>query len=222
VNIDLCTGRTWPLPRWPYEIRPLHTDAELAAAAALVEDRARWMADRGIPIPPHVAAAFRDTSAEVVGLYEYGGDDEEELAGCLLLHRPLTTQATGEAAGTGSLGISLVHTAPGRTLKVGWLITLWAAGFAAQLDARWVHTQAPSRHAGSDPTQDPLLVYLCSLGWQVTGSGHLPDGGAHVTRLQLPAEERGALKAALHCSVPLRVSANPASKEATSPCNRPR
>ncbi|GGU38389.1 hypothetical protein GCM10010289_69250 [Streptomyces violascens] len=221
MKTDPCAAqRIWPLPRWPYEIRPLRTDAELAAAAALVEDRARWMADRGIPLPPHVAAAFRDTSADAVGLYEYAGDDEEELAGCLLLHRPLTTQATGEAA-TRSLGISLVHTAPGRTLKVGWLITLWAADFAERIGARRVHAEALSRHAGSDPTRDPLLEYLCSLGWQVTGSGHPAEGGGRVTRLRLTAQEWEALKAALHCSVPLQVSTNPAPMGATSPCNRP-
>ncbi|MFF5488754.1 hypothetical protein [Streptomyces virginiae] len=198
--------------RAPYEMRPLNTDAERAAAAALVEDRARWLADRGIAVPYHHEAAYRDAWAEAVGLYEENTDGEEVLVGCLLLNRqPDLRPGDADAEGPG-LGISLVYTAPGRDDKVGWLITLWASDFADRINASWVHAEVPSRHTGGGNTPGRLLNHLRSIGWLITGTGLSRDGEG-VTRLRMTAQDRHGLAAMVHCTVPLQHTGKPEPKD---------
>lgn len=183
-----------------YEMRPLSTAADRAAAAALVDDRARWLAERGIRVPHHHVAAYREAWAEGVGLYEDGADDEEILIGCLLLHRqPEPRPGVTDAEGPG-LGISLVYTAPGLDVRYGWLITLWVSDFAARIGATRVHAEAPSP-ASLGNTTDPLLDYLRSLGWLITGTGINRDG-ERVARLRLNAQERDGLAGLIACAVP--------------------
>ncbi|MER6520227.1 hypothetical protein ABT246_25650 [Streptomyces sp. NPDC001553] len=173
-----------------------------ATAAALVQDRALWLAERAIMVPDHHMTAYRDAWAEAVGLYEDSTDGDEDLIGCMLLHRPPAPR-TGDTAQRRVLRISRVYTAPGRNDMVGRLLTLWAADFAARVGVAEVECEVPARHAGGDSTLGRLLDHLRSLGWLVTGTGHSRDG-ERVVRLQLAAQGRGdGLAAMVACTISL-------------------
>ncbi|MFD8882135.1 hypothetical protein ACFV0H_06375 [Streptomyces erythrochromogenes] len=188
----------------PYEMRPLSSDADRTAAAALVESRARWLAERGITVPHHHVAAYRDAWAEAVGLYEDNAAGEEILIGCLLLHRQPEPRPGDTDTQGPSLGISLVYTAPDLDDQCGWLITVWAGDFAARTGATRAHAEAPSP-AGRDHAADALLRYLRSLGWLVTGTGINRDGH-RVARLRLNAQQRDGLAGLINCTVPVDVT----------------
>ncbi|MGY3677396.1 hypothetical protein [Streptomyces sp. TE33382] len=185
----------------PYQMRPLSSDADRTAAAALVESRARWLAERGITVPHHHVAAYRDAWAEAVGLYEDNAAGEENLIGCLLLHRQPEPRPGDTDTQGSSLGISLVYTAPDLDDQCGWLITVWAGDYAARTGATRVHAEAPSP-AGGDHAADALLRYLRSLGWLVTGTGINRDGH-RVARLRLNAQQRDGLAGLINCTVPV-------------------
>ena len=67
-----------------FEMRSLSTDAERAEAAALVQDRERWLTLRGLPVPirADIPALFRAPQAELAGLFEDG-----LLLACMTLQR---------------------------------------------------------------------------------------------------------------------------------------
>ncbi|MGC4998527.1 hypothetical protein [Streptomyces sp. DT195] len=187
-------------PTWAYEMRPITTAADRAVAAALIEDRRQWLAQRGLDSPARVAEAFRDPRAEAVGLYD---DDrgQEILVGCLLLHRQ-PDPPEGYDGSSPALTVSLAYSAPGRTARAGWLITLWLADFAARTGRKWVYAEAPGRHPRFDCTPCRLLDHLRDLDWQVLGPGHDSDGH-RVVRLKLAAHAHPDLAALIHCTVPL-------------------
>ncbi|GGY13603.1 MULTISPECIES: hypothetical protein [Streptomyces] len=182
----------------PYLMRPLTSDADRAEAAALVQDRQRQLITRGIHLPDHHAAQFR-VRTNSIGLYDHGPEGEEGLAACLLLNRRLLDDdATGA-----DMTLSLVYTAPDRDDQVSWLITLWAADYAARISAPWAHGETPSRHAGRDDCVGRLLHYCEeSLQWRVTGSYYDPTGNRSV-RLRLIAQRMPELQHLITCSVPI-------------------
>lgn len=199
--------RAYRMPaRAPYEIRPLRTGADRAAAAALVQDRALWLSERGITLPHHHLIAYRDGQAEAAGLFEVAADGEELLLiGCLLLHRRPEPGTEITDAEEPWLRISLAYSAPSRSDAVGSLITLWAGDYAARTGAATVRGEAPARHPGGDATAGRLLDHLASLGWLLTGAGNGPDG-ERVARLELRAQACGALAEMIHCTLPLYTS----------------
>ncbi|MEW1569795.1 hypothetical protein AB0454_43625 [Streptomyces sp. NPDC093509] len=182
-----------------YTMRPLRTDAERAAAAALVDDRARQLTGHGITMPHHHITAYRDTRAQSVGLYEDAADGEEILLGCLMARRQAAPHPGTQNEDKPGLEISLAYTAPGLGERYGWLITLGASNLAARTGATRVHAQAPSP-PNRDET-DPLLDYLQSLGWLVTGTSITRDG-ERVAHLHLNAQERKGLSSLITCTVP--------------------
>ncbi|MGW0896767.1 hypothetical protein ACWD0G_07180 [Streptomyces goshikiensis] len=196
----------------PYGMRPLTTAADRAVAAALVEDRARWLAARGITVPRHHVAAYRAPRAEAVGLFEVGTDGEEQLAGCLLLHRQSQPRFESTDTERPGLRVSLAYTAPDRDDATGSLIMLWASDFAARTGAATVRGEAPASHTGGDRTRGRLLAHLTSIGWLITGTGHNEDG-ERVAWLELQSEARRGLDAMVHCTVPLH-AAGPALNQA--------
>ncbi|WP_079185747.1 hypothetical protein [Streptomyces sp. NBRC 110465] len=186
--------------KWVYEMRPIVTAADREVAVALVQDRGVWLAERGLDAPALHAVAFRDPRAEAVGLYE-DDDEEEVLVGCLLLHRRSVLRHRG--VDDSALTVSLAHTVPGRTDRVGWLMTMWLADYAARAGHDWVYAEAPGWHTGPDGTVGQLLSHLRDLGWQVLGSGRNPDGH-RIARLRLTAAASPGLNAMIHCTVPLQ------------------
>ncbi|MGZ9928315.1 hypothetical protein ACXNSR_00305 [Streptomyces sp. NC-S4] len=94
--------------RAPYEMRSLTSDADRAAAAALVEDRARTLAERGITVPRYHAAAFRSPQSDAVGLYEDTAGGEETRLACLLLHRT-PAPSRGKRTGGPRLDLAPLH-----------------------------------------------------------------------------------------------------------------
>ncbi|MFD6967870.1 hypothetical protein [Streptomyces sp. NPDC059949] len=198
----------------PYGMRPLTTAADRAVAAALVEDRARWLALRGITVPRHHVAAYRAPRAEAVGLFEVGADGEEQLAGCLLLHRQSQPRFGNTESERPGLRVSLAYTAPDRGDAIGSLITLWAGDFAARTGAETVRGEAPASHTGGGQSLGRLLDHLTTSGWRITGTGHNADG-ERVARLEIRAEARRGLDAMVHCTVPLH-AAGPALNQAGS------
>ncbi|MFK0181678.1 hypothetical protein ACIQVR_37605 [Streptomyces xanthochromogenes] len=183
----------------PYLMRPLTSAADRAEAAALVQDRQRQLITRGIHLPDHHAAQF-GVRTNSVGLYDHGPDGEEDLAACFLLNR-LPDDATGAG-----MTLSLAYTAPGRHDKVSQLITLWAADYAARINAPWAHGETPSWHAGRDDCVGRLLHHCEeSLTWRVTGSHYDPTGNRPV-RLRLIAQRRPELTHLITCAVPLHPS----------------
>ncbi|MEU7028886.1 hypothetical protein AB0A60_19620 [Streptomyces sp. NPDC046275] len=185
---------------WVYEMRPVVAAAEREVAAALVRDRNLWLSRRGHDAPALHVTAFRDHCAEAVGLYEEDGG-EEILVGCLLLHREPDLRSWAVDDPARALRVSLAHTAPGRTDRAGWLMTLWLADYAARAGYDWVYAEAPGRGTGPDGTGGRLLGYLRDLGWRVLGSGRTPDGH-QVVRVRLPAAASPGLAALIHCTVP--------------------
>ncbi|MFE8941108.1 hypothetical protein ACFYNX_26995 [Streptomyces sp. NPDC007872] len=178
----------------------MRTGADRAAAAALIDDRARWLTKHGVTLPSRHVAAYQDTRLEAIGLYKDDVPGQEPLIGCLLLNRrpiPHTGLAISEVP---SMGISHLYTAPGRDDRIGRLITLWISDFAARTGKARVHAETPSRYWGSRDTAGRLLNHLSSLGWLITGTGINQDR-ERVTRLQLDARDREGLAALIHCTI---------------------
>lgn len=175
-----------------YEMRSLHTDAERDEAAALVQDRQRWLTMRGLPVSrTDISALYRDPQTRPTGLFEDG-----VLLACMI---PQYAHSLGWGEGP-CLVLSCVHTLPDHTDDTVRLITLWASDFAARLDLPLVRAEALARHPlGVDPIA-PFLRRLTDMGWDVRGS----DTGQHderVARLELIAERRSGLGALIDCQV---------------------
>ncbi|MFJ8886587.1 hypothetical protein ACIRJR_24675 [Streptomyces sp. NPDC102402] len=174
-------------------MRTLCTDAERDEAAALVQDRQRWLTMRGLPVPARadVPALFRNPQAKPAGLFEDG----------LLLACMIPPRAPDLRWGQGScLFLSCIHTLPDRTDDTIQLITLWASDFAARLDLPLVRAEALARHPLNVDPIAPLLRRLTDMGWDVRG----PGAGQHeerVARLELIAEQRSGLSALIACRV---------------------
>ncbi|MFI5857406.1 hypothetical protein [Streptomyces parvulus] len=190
---------------WVYEMRPLRSAADREVAAALIQDRARWLGPRGLDAPTLHAAPFRDPRTEAVGLYEED-DGDEVLVGCLLLHRQPAPQSWGVDDSAPALMVSLAHTAPGRTDRPGWLLTMWLADYAARAGIDWAYAEVPGWHTGATDGVARLVEHLRDLGWRVLGTGHDPDGH-RVTRIRLAAAASPGLTAMIHCTVPLHPTA---------------
>ncbi|MFE9970141.1 hypothetical protein ACFYRD_05115 [Streptomyces hirsutus] len=182
-----------------YEMRPLRTDDERAKASALVENRLRWLAVRGLPVPSQVdiPALYRDTRYEAAGLFE-----DEVLLACLTLDRQPHLEHWG-TDGTGpALFLGHVHTLPARPDNVVRLITLWASDYAARLGLPCLRAEAVARHGLSVDPIARFLDQLKGMGWSVRGAGK-GAGGEWVARLELPADSRPGLAALIGCAVPL-------------------
>ncbi|MFF9458098.1 hypothetical protein [Streptomyces flaveolus] len=190
---------------WMYEMRPIVTAAEREAAAKLVQDRNLWLSRQGHDAPAFHVTAFRHHSAEAVGLYEED-DGDEILVGCLLLYRQHAPLNWGVGDSTSHLLVSQAHTAPGRTDRAGWLLTMWLADYAARAGSDWVYAEMPGWHTGSIDGVARLLAHLRDFGWRVLGTGHDPDGH-RVTSIRLAAAASAGLTALIHCTVPLHPTA---------------
>jgi hypothetical protein len=176
-----------------YEMRTLCTDAERDEAAALVQDRQRWLTMRGLPVPARAdfSALFRAPQAKPAGLFEDG-----LLLACMI---PQRDPALGWGEGP-CLFLGCVHTLPDRSDDTVRLITLWASDFAARLDVPLVRAEALARHPLDVDPIAPFLRRLTDMGWDVRGSGT----GQHderVARLELTAEHRPGLSALIGCQV---------------------
>lgn len=184
--------RPAPLPP-VYEMRSLRTDAERAEAAALGQDRQRWLTLRGLPVPARadIPALFRDPQAEPAGLFEDG-----LLLACMILQRE-PDLGWGEGP---CLFLGHVHTLLDRSDDMIRLITLWASDFAARLNLPRVRAHAVARHPlDADPIAR-FLNRLTDMGWDLRGSG-TGQTGERVARLELAAEHRPGLDALVGCSV---------------------
>jgi hypothetical protein len=181
-------------------MRPLDTDAEHADATALVQDRALWLARRDVTLPHRHTIAFRNTQGEALGLYEYDTSGDEVLVGCLILDRQPAGRPWAEDGP--ALSVSLVCTAPDRDDRVGHLITVWLADFAARTGATGVCAEAPGTCSRNDSAAHRLLDHLRDLGWLITGNGPNLDGEP-VARLRLDPHRRKQLTHLVHCTVPV-------------------
>ncbi|MEN8654349.1 hypothetical protein ABCR94_28075 [Streptomyces sp. 21So2-11] len=174
-------------------MRTLGTDAERDEAAALIQDRQRWLTMRGLPIPARadIPALFRDPQAKPAGLFEAG-----QLLACLI---PQCAPDLGWGDGP-CLFLSCVHTLPDRPDDTAQLITLWASDFAARLNLPLVRVEALARRPLDVDPIASFLRRLTDMGWDVQGSGT----GQHkerVARLELIAERRPGLGPLIGCRV---------------------
>jgi hypothetical protein len=165
-----------------YEMRMLSTAAEREEAAAVVQDRQRWLTLHGLPVPARadIPAQFREAQTMPAGLFEDG-----RLLACMIPER---------------LFLQSVHTLPGQSDDITRLITLWASDFAARVDLHVVRAETLARHALEAEPLAALLRRLTDTGWDVCGSGPGRDGD-RVARLELPAEHRPGLRALISCQV---------------------
>ncbi|HEY9327152.1 MAG TPA: hypothetical protein VIS09_02740 [Streptomyces sp.] len=174
-------------------MRTLCTDVERDAAAALVQDRQRWLPMRGLPVPARadVPALFRNPQAKPAGLFEDG----------LLLACMIPQHVSGLGWGQGPcLFLSCVHTLPNRSDDIIQLITLWAADFAVRRELPFVRAEALARQPLDDDPIAPFLRRLTDMGWAIRGSGTgLQE--ERVARLELIAEQRSGLSALIACRV---------------------
>ncbi|MFF5273716.1 hypothetical protein [Streptomyces sp. NPDC000133] len=176
-----------------YEMRTLCTDADRDEAAALVQDRQRWLTMRRLPVPARadISALFRDSHTRPAGLFEDG-----LLLACMI---PQREPDLGWGEGP-CLFLSCVHTLPAHSDDTVRLITLWASDFAARLDVPLARAEALARHPLDVDPIAPFLHRLTDMGWDVRGSGT----GQHderVARLELTAEHRPGLSALIGCRV---------------------
>ncbi|MGW0998341.1 hypothetical protein ACWD5V_34730 [Streptomyces sp. NPDC002523] len=174
-------------------MRSLRTDAEREEAAALVQDRQRWLSMRGLPLPAQadIPALFRDPQTRPAGLSEDG-----KLLACMIPERD-----PGLGWGEGScLYLSYVHTLPDQPEDISRLITLWASDFAARLDLPLVRAEALARPTLESEPIAALLCRLTDMGWDVRGSGTGREGD-RVARLELAAERRSGLNTLIGCRV---------------------
>ncbi|MGQ4436983.1 MULTISPECIES: hypothetical protein [unclassified Streptomyces] len=176
-----------------YEIRMLNTAAEREEAAALVQDRQRWLTLHGLPVPTHadVPAQFRDAQNLSAGLFEDG-----RLLACA---SPQYNPDRGWGQGR-CLFLRNVHTLPGQSDDITRLVTLWASDFAARVGLHVVRAETLARHAIDAEPLAALLRRLTDTGWNVCGSGPGRDGD-RVARLEFPAEHRPGLRALINCQV---------------------
>ncbi|MEU8649762.1 hypothetical protein [Streptomyces sp. NPDC048737] len=176
-----------------YEMRTLRTDAEREEAAALVQDRQRQLAMRGLPVPAQtdVPAHFRNPQTKPAGLFEDG-----KLLACLIPQRD-----PGLGWGEGPcLFLGCVHTLPDEPDDIMRLITLWASDFAARQGLPAVRAEALARHPlDADPIA-ALLRRLTDRGWVIRCSG-IGREGERVARLELAAEQRPGLSTLIACRV---------------------
>lgn len=187
-----------PSPASPavvYEVRTVHTDAERAEAAALVQDRQRWLDLRGLRLtsPTDVPALFRtpQTTRPAAGLFE-----DVKLLACMI---PERSPSLGWGEGP-CLYLDCLHTLPDHPDDITRLITLWASDFAARLGLPLVRTETPARHPFNGGPTAALLRRLTDMGWDVRGSGTGREG-ERVARLELAAENRPGLSALIACRV---------------------
>ncbi|MFF8855768.1 hypothetical protein [Streptomyces althioticus] len=174
-----------------YEVRTLRTDAEREEAAALVQDRQRWLTLRGLPVPAQadVPALFRAPQTKPAGLFEDG-----KLLACMIPeHDPGLSWGEGPC-----LFLGCVHTLPDQPDDITRLIALWASDVAARQGLPVVRAEALARHPlDADPIA-ALLRRLTDMGWDVRGSGPGREGH-QVAHLELIAEHRPGLSALISC-----------------------
>ncbi|WP_079080653.1 hypothetical protein [Streptomyces ardesiacus] len=174
-------------------MRTLRTDAERAEAAALVQDRQRWLTLRGLPVPAQadVPALFRDPQTNPAGLFEDG-----KLLACMIPARD-----PGLSWGEGPcLRLGRVHTLPDQPEDITRLITLWASDLAARQNLPLVRAEVLARHALQAEPIAALLRRLTDMGWDIRGSGPGREGDRGA-RLELTAERRNGLSALIGCRV---------------------
>ncbi|MEU6451290.1 hypothetical protein [Streptomyces sp. NPDC046979] len=176
-----------------YEMRTLRTDAEREEAAALVQDRLRWLTLRGLPVPAqaNVPALFRDPETRSAGLFEDG-----KLLACLI---PQLDPGLGWGEGP-CLFLGCFHTLPDHPDDITRLITLWASDFAARQDLPAVRAETLARHPLEADPIAALLRRLADMGWNIRGSGTGREGD-RVARLDLAAEHRSGLSTLIACRV---------------------
>ncbi|MEU5958211.1 hypothetical protein [Streptomyces sp. NPDC047525] len=175
----------------PYQMRPLTTDADWTAAGALITDRTIALRLRGIEARAFYMAALQDRNSPrtVIGLVE-----DEQLRACLILEQSVL-QPGDESA----LDITHVCIAPlPASDRVGHLLTLWAADYAARSGAMTVRASIP---AIDDASVERLLAHATGLGWINVGKGVDKDGN-RVIRLRLGAQAYNGLSAMVRCTVP--------------------
>lgn len=179
----------------PYQMRPLTTDADWTAAGALITDRTIALRMRGIEARAHYVAALQDRNSPrpVIGLFE-----DDQLRACLILEQSALPPGDESA-----LDITHVCTAPlPASDRVGHLLTLWAADYAARSGATTVHASIP---AIDDASIERLLAHATDLGWLNVGRKVDKDGN-RVIRLRLSAQARNGLSEMVRCTVPHPVS----------------
>nr|WP_251692447.1 hypothetical protein [Streptomyces sp. CHD11] len=170
----------------------LRTDAERAEAAALVQDRQRWLTLCGLPVPAQadVPALFRDPHTNSAGLFEDG-----KLLACMVpAHDPGLSWGEGPCLRLGRL-----HTLPGQPDDITRLIALWASDLAARQSLPLVRAEILARHALQAEPIAALLRRLTDMGWDVRGSGPGGREGDRVARLELTAEHRPRLSTLISC-----------------------
>lgn len=174
-----------------YEMHTLRTDAEREEAAALVQDRQRWLTLRGLPVPARadVPALFRDPQTKSVGLVEDG-----KLLACTVPERDPGLRWGEDPC----LFLGRVHTLPDQSADITRLMTLWASDFAARLGLPLVRAEILARHTLQAEPIAALLHRLTDMGWDVRGSGPGREGD-RVARLELTAEHRPGLSALISC-----------------------
>jgi hypothetical protein len=188
-------------------MRTLHTDTEREAAAALVQDRQRWLTLRRLPIATgaDIPALFRAPQTQPAGLFEDG-----RLLACMIPKRePNPGWGKGPCLFLGS-----VHTLPDQPDDITRLITLWASDFAARLDLPLVRAEALARHTLDAQPIAALLRRLTNMGWEVQGSGPGQEGD-RVARLEITAERRSGLSTLIGCRVHEPHAATPEERGST-------
>ncbi|MGW3974640.1 hypothetical protein ACWEFD_35845 [Streptomyces ardesiacus] len=180
-------------PAAVYEMRPLRTDAERAEAVALVQDRQRWLDQRGLQLtsPTDVSVVFHNRQSRLAGLFGDG-----KLLACMIPERSPRLR-WGEDA---YLYLGYVHTLPGQSDDITRLITLWASDLAARLGLPLVRTEILAREALDTGPTAALLRRLTDMGWDIRGS-QLGQKGGQVARLELAAEDRPGLSPLIACHV---------------------
>ena len=180
-------------PAAAYAVRGLRTEAEREEAAALVQDRQRWLTLRSLPVPAQadIAALFRDPQTKPAGLF-----DDRKLLACMMPERdPSLSWGEGPC-----LHLGCVHTLPDQPDDLTRLITLWASDFAARLDLPLVRAETMAPHGLEAEPTAALLRRLTDMGWDVRGSG-TGQKGDRVARLELAAEHRPGLHALIGCRI---------------------
>ncbi|MGV9318249.1 hypothetical protein [Streptomyces sp. NPDC003660] len=188
-----------------YEMRPLHTGAERAEAAALVTDRLNWLDRKYRPCDSsasHVPGLFREAAVPVLPL---GLFDDDVLICCLMLGRDPDMRCWESSDYGPALLLRHVHALPGQaSTGVARLLTLWATDYAARAGLPWVRVEALLTSGTDTPAElvAHLIAYLTGLGWTSVGKGVDADG-ERVARLRTPAERRPTLPDVIRCTVPL-------------------